>query len=360
MSTTIEEKILSQDNFNMKFADAAFDASGDLNPGWAEPTFDDFFTRVTDEPVLLEQSRVIQMRSLQHDIDDLGIELDFDIQRNASTGASTGLTSRETVPIRKRKQLLAQPLQAKTIIPLNFIDENIEGEDFLAKWLGLLGTEMGPAMERYGIYADTSVATQTGEGTGFTATNGLLAQAKAIQADATTDAEGFAPLVYSNNALDGLLDAAEIYVEQDGNMKNANILVPPSMYTKVVRDIAAREDNLGEAVLKDGKIPMVMGMEVKQDNILRETRHAWDTQKFNTTTGKMAGNGSNIDKLRYAFIGEPSNIVFGMMRDMDVLNQFDIDEIGYKVVGLAKADAKIHYDQDTLVVPFTKNAKSNS
>jgi len=45
---------------------------------------------------------------------------------------------------------------------------------------------------------------------------------------------------------------------------------------------------------------------------------------------------------------------------MDVLNQFDIDELGYKVVGLAKADAKIHYDQDTIVVPYTKNAKSNS
>lgn len=359
MATTIEDKILNQDSFNIKFNDAAFSASGELNPGWAEPTFEDFFTRVTDEPVLLDQSRVIQMRSLQHDIDDLGIELDFDIQRN-SAGASTGLTSNETEPVRNRKQLLAQPLQAKTIIPLNFIDENIEGEDFLAKWLGLLGTEMGPATERYGIYSDTSVATKTGERTGFTATNGILAQAKAIQADSSTDAAGFAPLTYSNNALEGLLDAAELYVEQDGNMKNANIIVPPAMYSKVVRDIASRETEFGDTLLKDGKIPMVMGMEVKQDNILRATRHGWDTQKFDLSTGLFKGNGSNVDNLRYAFIGEPSNIVFGMMRDMDVLNQFDIDELGYKVVGLAKADAKIHYDQDTIVVPYTKNAKSNN
>ena len=101
-----------------------------------------------------------------------------------------------------------------------------------------------------------------------------------------------------------------------------------------------------------------MGMEVKQDNVLRNTRHGWDTMKFDSTTGLPKGNGSTVDKLRYAFIGEPSNVVFGMMRDMDVLNQFDIDELGYKVVGLAKADAKIHYDQDTIVVPYTKNAKS--
>ena len=360
MSTTIQEKILSQDSFNMKFADAAFSASGALSPGWAEPTFEDFFTRVTDEPVLLEQSRVIQMRSLQHDIDDLGIELDFDAQRNASTGASTGLTSRETAPIMKRKQLLAQPLQAKTIIPLNFIDENIEGEDFLSKWIGLLGNEMGPAMERYGIYADSSVSTQTGEGTGFTMTNGILAQAKAIAGDNTNEAAGFAPLTYSNNALEGLLNAAEMYIEQDGNMKNANIIVPPAMYSKVVRDIATRESDFGDTLLKDGKIPMIMGMEVKQDNVLRNTRHGWDSMKFDSTTGLPKGNCTLVDKLRYAFIGEPSNLVFGMMRDMDVLNQFDIDEIGYKVVGLAKADAKIHYDQDTIVVPYTKNAKSNS
>ncbi|MBP3226541.1 MAG: hypothetical protein J6M08_06435 [Methanobrevibacter sp.] len=358
---SIEDKILSNQNFNVKFADGIFDADGKLNPGWAEPEFEDhFFIPVQHEPVLLQQSRVIPMNSAQYDLDDLEVELDFDAQRSTSTGQSLPLTSNETVPTRKRKQLLAQPLQAMTSISRNFLLENIEKEEFLTTYTSYIGQQTGPGVERFGIYADTNTSTQTGEATGFTTTNGILSQAKAIQADNTNDAHGVAPLVYSNNALEGLLDAAELYVEQDGDMKNANIVVPPQMYTKVVRDIATRETEFGDTLLKDGKIPMVMGMEVKQDNILRNVRHGWGTQKFDLTTGLFKGNGSNVDNLRYAFIGDPNNVAFGMLHDMEILNQWDIDILGYKVAVVGNVDAKIHRDENTLVVPFTKNAKSNA
>ena len=102
---SLEDKILGQQNFNVKFADGAFDAEGKLNPAWAEPEFEeDFFTPVQHEPELLKQSRVITMSALMYDLDDLEINLDFDAQRNTTTGASTPLTSNETVPDFKRKQ----------------------------------------------------------------------------------------------------------------------------------------------------------------------------------------------------------------------------------------------------------------
>lgn len=357
---SIEEKILGQQNFNVKFADGAFDAEGKLNPAWAEPEFEeDFFTPVQHEPELLKQSRVLTMKALIRDIDDLDVNLDFDAQRDPSTGASTPLTENETAPKFGRKQLIAKPLQAMTSISRNFLLENISKEEFLTIFTSYVGEQTGPALERFGVYSDTNTSTQTGEATGFATNNGILSQAKAIQADSNNDANGMAPLVYSNNALEGLLDAAELYVDQDGNMKNANIVVPPQMYTKVVRDIATRETDFGDAILKDGKIPMVMGMEVKQDNILRETRHGWDSMKFDTTTGLPKGNGSTITDLRYAFIGDPSNLVFGMLHDAEILSQFDINILGYKIAVVANADAKIHRDMDTLVVPFTKNEKSN-
>ena len=357
---SLEDKILSNQNFNVKFADGAFDADGKLNPGWAEPEFEkDFYMPVQHEPELLKQSRVITMHALQYDLDDLEVELDFDVQRN-SQGVSLPLTDNETEPTRKRKQLLAQPLQAMTSISRNFLLENIEGEEFLTTYTSYIGEQTGPAVERYGIYADSSTAVQSGERNAFASNNGIIAQAKAIQADNSTDAHGIAPLVYSNNALDGLLDAAELYVDQDGNMKNANIVVPPQMYTKIVRDITTRDTDLGDAVLKDGKVPMIMGMEVKQDNILREVRHGWSSQKFDLNTGLFKGNGSTVNDLRYAFIGDPSNICFGMLHDMEILNQWDIDILGYKVAVVGNIDAKIHRDQDTIVVPYTKNAKSNN
>lgn len=357
---SLEDKILAGQNFNVKFADGAFDASDKLNPAWAEPEFeDDFYTPVQHEPELLKQSRVVTMKSLQYDLDDMEVELDFDIQRNVTTGISTPLTENETTPNFRRVQLLAKPLQAMTQISRNFLLENIASEEFLSIYMSYVGEQTGPALERWGIYADSSVAQQTGEKNGFTSNDGILAQAKAIQADATIDAEGFAPLTYSNTALEGLCNAIELYIDQDGNMKNANAVVPPQMYSKIVKDIAARESEFGDVALKDGKIPMVMGMEVKQDNILREVRHAWGTQKFNTTTGKMAGNGTSISDLRYAFIGEPSNIAFGMLHDMEVLNQWDIKLLGYHIAVVGNMDAKIHRPTDTIVIPYTKNAKSS-
>ena len=285
---SLEERILNEQNFNVKFADGAFDANGKLNPAWAEPEFEnDFYTPVQKEPELLKQSRVITMKSLMYDLDDLEINLDFDAQRDTTTGASTGLTSNETVPKFTRKQLLAVPLQAMTSISRNFLLENIADEEFLSIYTSYVGEQTGPAVERFGIFADSSVTTVTGEATGFATNNGLLAQAKAIAADSTNPASGFAPLAYSNTALESLCNAIELYIDQDGNMKNANAVVPPQMYSKIVKDIAARESEFGDVTLKDGKIPMVMGMEVKQDNILRETRHAWDTMKFDTTTGRI-------------------------------------------------------------------------
>ena len=358
---SLEERILNEQNFNVKFADGAFDANGKLNPAWAEPEFEnDFYTPVQKEPELLKQSRVITMKSLMYDLDDLEINLDFDAQRDTTTGASTGLTSNETVPKFTRKQLLAVPLQAMTSISRNFLLENIADEEFLSIYTSYVGEQTGPAVERFGIFAGSSVTTVTGEATGFATNNGLLAQAKAIAADSTNPASGFAPLAYSNTALESLCNAIELYIDQDGNMKNANAVVPPQMYSKIVKDIAARESEFGDVTLKDGKIPMVMGMEVKQDNILRETRHAWDTMKFDTTTGLPKGNGSNVDKLRYAFIGEPSNVAFGMLHNPEILNQWDIDILGYNVAVVANVDAKIHRDTDTIVLPYTKNAKSNS
>ena len=358
---SLEEKILGQQNFNVKFADGAFAADGTLNPSWAEPEFEnDFYTPVQKEPELLKQSRVITMKSLMYDLDDLEINLDFDAQRDTTTGASTGLTSNETVPKFTRKQLLAQPLQAMTSISRNYLLENIASEDFLSIYTSYVGEQTGPAVERFGVYADTTVTTQTSEATGFTMANGLLAQAKAIAADNTNPAAGFAPLAYSNTALEALVNAVETYIDQDGNMKNANAVLPPQMYSKVVKDIAARESDFGDVALKDGKIPMVMGMEVVQDNILRETRHAWDTMKFDSTTGLPKGNGTSIDQLRYAFIGEPSNVAFGMLHDPEILNQWDINILGYKVAVVANVDAKIHRDTDTIVLPYTKNAKSTS
>lgn len=352
----IKTKIKNREDFSFKFADAPFNENGILNPGWAEPTYDDFFKRMVDEPVLLNQSTVLPMTSVQHDLDMLTAEVELDSQRD-STGKSTPLTENETAPGMDRKQLIAQPLQAKTVISDNFMEENIEGEDFLTEYTNLLADAMGPAFERFGIFADSSVQTVSGEGTGYKMTDGVLAQLKAIASDATKPEYGLAQLVYRNDVGEGIFNAAERYIEQDGNIQNATIVLPPEIHARFMIEIAQdRDGHLGDAVFQDGNITKLLGMEVVTDNILRTTRNGYDTMKFNAD-GEYKGNGSNMTRMKYGFIGQPNNIVFGMMRDFDVRNQWDIDVLGYKVALLCKGDAKVLWDQDTLGIPFTMNNK---
>ncbi len=350
----LKEKIKNHDDFSLKFNDAPFNANGILNPGWAEPTYDDFFLRMVDVPVLLNQSTVLPMANLQHDLDMLLPTVELEAQRDVATGRSTPLTPNELDPGMARKQLVAQPLQAKTIVTDNFLEENIEKEDFLTTYMNQLADEMGPAFERWGIYADT---TQTStDASGYKMTNGLIAQMKAVASDNSNPANGIANLVYKNSVGNGILDAIEQYVEQDGNISNATCVLPPQIFAKLMVEIARdKNTDLGDAVFQDGTMTKILGIEIVADDILRETRNGYDRMQF--TDGVYKGNGSYVDKMKYGFIGQPSNIVFGMMREFDIKNQWDIDVLGYKVALLCKGDTKVLWDQDTLLVPFTMNTK---
>ena len=254
----------------------------------------------------------------------------------------------------ERKQLVAHPLQARTVISDNFLEENIEGQDFLTTYMNELADSMGPALETWGIFADTSVATQTGEGTGYKMANGIIAQLKTIANNSNTEAKGIADLVYRDNVGDGILNAIETYIDQDGNIKNATCVLPPQMHAKLMIEIARnRETALGDAVWQDGTTTKILGIEVTADNILRKTRNGYDKMKF--TDGVFASNGTDVTNMKYGFIGQPSNIVFGMMRELDIKNQWDIDVLGYKVALLCKADVSLIWDEDTLCIPFTMN-----
>lgn len=353
----IQTKIKNKQDFNFKFADAPFTDSGILSPGWAEPTYDDFFTRMVETPVFLNQSTVLPMTAIQHDLDMLTADVELDSQRDIATGNSIGLTPNETAPGLYRKQLVAQPLQAKTIITDNFLDENIEGEGFMDTYLTILADSMGPAFERFGIFSDKNVTTVAGEGTGYRTTDGILTQLKSVSENVNNESYGLAKLVYRDNVGAGILDAIERYVEQDGNISNATCVLPPQIYARLMIEIAQEKDtNLGDAVYQKGELTQILGITIVQDNILKETRNGYNKMKF--TNDEYASKGTEVNRMLYGFIGQPNNNVFGMMKDFEVRNQWDIDVLGYKVALLCKGDAKVLWDQDTLAVPFTMNNKS--
>lgn len=354
MSTTIMEQFKNRDHVMMKFSDAPFSGSAVLNPGWAEPTYDDFFMRMEDVPVLVNQSTVIPMTALQHDLDDLELNVELDAQRNMSSGrpsTSTGLTSNETSPTFKRKQLLAQPLQAKTVITENWLDENIEGERFLDLYLGRLGEAMGPAFERWALFAKKGVSTQTGEGTGYALADGILAQLEAIAVD-DSDNMGIYNKIPTNAILTGIINAILAYIDQEGDIQGATLLLPPTIYARLMAEIANnKQTEFDRYILQEANMTKIMGVEIKQDNILRETRNTYGSMKFDAD-GAYDTTGSVQTGIKWGILTKATNIVFGMMKNIETRNQYDIDVLGYKVAGLCKGDVKVHYDQDTLALPF--------
>ena len=352
--TTIAEQFKNREQVMMKFSDAPFAGSAVLNPGWAEPTYDDFFMRMEDTPVLVNQSTVIPMTALQHDLDDLTLSVEFDAQRTMSSGypsTSTGLTATETVPHFTRKQLLAQPLQAKTIITENWLDENIEGARFLDKYLGRLGEAMGPAFERWALFAKKGSTPVTGEGTGYALADGILAQLEAIAVDQSAN-KGINPLIASNNLLEGIVGAILNYIDQDGDIMGATLLLPPTIYARLMAEIANNEKTeFDRLILQEANMTKIMGIEIKQDNILRSTRNGYGTMKFDED-GNYDTTGTAVEGISWGILTKATNIIFGMMKNIETRNQYDIDILGYKVAGLCKGDVKVHWDQDTIALPF--------
>jgi len=356
MTIDIKEKFTNRDDFTVKFADAPF-TDGAINPGWAEPTTDEFLTKMADVPVLLNQSAIIPMNDLVMDLDFLDADVEMESQRNLSTGNTyTFADIRETTPDKTRKQLIARPLAVKTIITDNFLNENIEKEDFLSKWLTLLTDRTGGAYEKTMVFADTA-STETVP-SGYKVTDGLVKQCTALHNTDTNHELGCAKLVYKNNLATGVIDAVQRYIDNDGDLNNATMVVPPQMYSRLVSEIANdRETNWGDMVYQDGNITKILGVELKQDNLLRKTKNGWDTQYFKDGEHKTASGGgaSSVDKLLYGFIGQPNNTVFGMFEDIQVKQQWDIDVFGYKAAVLCSGDVKTLHDEDTLLVPFTMN-----
>lgn len=351
---TFKANLKSHTPFVTKFADIPFDSDSNLMPGVAEPSYDKFFTRMVDQPVLLNQSTVIPMTSLMHDLDMLDVDVELETQRDATTHQSTGLTSVETSPDRDRKQLLAVPLQAKTLISDNFLKENIEKDGFMSTYTNMLADNMGPAFEKFGLYAVKGSTTVEGEGSGYKMADGIIQQLKNIQGDSSSNA-GYANLIYSNNVTQGMIDAAQSYIDQDGDIVGANFVLPPAMYGRFVSEIALdKETQFGDAVFVDGNITKVLGIPVVQDNILRKVRNGFNKDKF-TKAGALSNSGSQVDNLQYGFLGKASNIVFGMLRDFEIKNQWDIDALGTKVAMLCSGDVKVLHDQDTIALPFTLN-----
>ena len=160
-------------------------------------------------------------------------------------------------------------------------------------------------------------------------------------------------LIATNAILAGIVDARLTYIDQDGDIQGATLILPPPIYARLMAEIANnKQTEFDRYILQEANMTKIMGVEIKQDNILRKSKNSYGTMKFNSTTKEYDTTGSSFTGITWGILTKATNIVFGMMKNIETRNQYDIDVLGYKVAGLCKGDVKVHWDQDTIALPF--------
>lgn len=391
----VHQAVLNRENFNYKFKDSPITGesvatatqtsiTGDtLHPGWAEPTFGAFSKRMVDKPVLMGFSEFIKMTSVQHDLDMLDTEVELHAQRGRYDNTTNEITAYdrlgeslhlvdEEVPMNPtRKQLFAVPFQAKSIVYDNYLDENVEKESFFSDWCGYLAEKCGPAYQRQALFSVHGRTVPRNQGTGLTMNDGILQQLKDIH-KAHNGEWGFADIIPKKSIVFGLQAAVQQFIDNNANYAGAKIILPPHIYSRMTTEVANwRKTGLGDVILQNGQMYTLQGLEIVQDPVLRDTRNGWNRGYYDHEGKLYHGTvkeeliGSPVDsqdadpysRIVYGFITAPKNIIFGVMHDITMKTQWDIDILGYKIAMLLKGDYIIHWDQDTMAIPFTLDDK---
>jgi hypothetical protein len=330
-------------------------------PGWHEPTdvYDKFLTRFSFTTPILDNSRHIQMDTLQKDLSYLLADVEFSPERtgivggisqnlavdyggtsdkNADGSFKPGVNRAGTDYSFKRKQLLAIPLATYTTITDNFLQENIEKQGFLNSLIDYLGQKAGPSAESIFLYSRLRSSTE--------------AYAGNINTAYTDHAGLFQQLEEGNNQLDhaigsddsyliGIEDLVNSFTEDDGEIQNAVIYAPALLLNKIRQEISGRETVLGDQFMVDPitKITTFNGVPIYPSKNLNGPG-----QRNNRTVQPIAGKEPIPPR---AIITERDNIVWGSMRDITVQAEYFLLKLAYVVVLRTKLDMTYLFDEGT-------------
>lgn len=339
MTTLIDQFKNLDHNIIVKFADNPYGSNGQLAPGWAKPSYDDFMVSMTENSSILDNSAIIQMNSKQHALTELLQPVEMWNQRNSSGVTGTlfnELASAELSPEIKEKILDAGAFVAWAKITENFILENVEGKDFLTHYSQILGEKAGPAFERIGIYGDKA-STTTGIADGYKSIDGILKQLdniKTAYAGAAGKPKGMGTSIDQTNILESLQQLVLEYVEQDGNMNDAVLYVPNTVLARLRIAISKRETSQGDTFIVDPatKEVTILGVKVVYNSNLDSPR-----------------NGFN----QSVILTQKNNIIFGLLRNIESKMEYQLNLLGYLTAILCNGDVKVGFDKDTLGAEVT-------
>lgn len=355
--------------FNDNFIDVDSPRVSEMAPGWLEPTTDDFFSEIVDEPIMLKEGRIQKMTAQAHDIDQFDINPVFDVERDPNKTSSTynqskGLTTIETEPEFVRKQLLAISMNYMTYIKKTYLLANIKREGFHSWFYKMMGDKAGNAWMSTGLYGRTDkspVLKANGAGTAYGALDGVLKQAFDISQSyqaGTTKYAGFAKMGYRDNVSDAIDNAILQYSDQQGASKNAKLILPSNVRMRLAIEIKNnRDSDFASSVYMKGGSAMatVYNKPILENEELEKVRNGWNNDIYFKNGLPVPDNTSGSTKGKnvvYGYYGDPKNIVWGMLKEAELESSYQHPKLAYLVSVNLAGDVKINYDKNTIVIPF--------
>lgn len=285
-----------------------------------------FIQEMKSATTLLDAARLIPMNSFKKDIDRITMDIELEAPtRDPTTGAET-LTDQD--PTFAENTLDAVKLRAKTGLTREALEDNIEGQMLETTLTSLFGAAAGRALERVFIYGDTSV-TSSSVATGYKAVNGWIKKndnklygtgtGKDIDFTIVDPSKDTYPLAVIKDALD------------TNYLNGAVFFTPTSIALSYQRALKSKDTNLGDqANLQNGQLTFE-GYPVIPVPAL-DKPYA-DAAFF----GKKA-----------IFFGPPSNIVYGMWKNVEIRPYEDIANDKWAFYLRLRGDC--HYENETKTV----------
>ncbi|MDR0911106.1 MAG: hypothetical protein LBM96_00715 [Methanobrevibacter sp.] len=339
--------------FILKWNDNPGD-TGSLNPAWAEATTpDSFLDKAAAATTILDASHVIDMKTLEYDLKYLEVKVDLEYQRASAALNTTTQTytdgrptrtfedgqsipsNRETIPEFKDNRLRAEPFIARTPTSVNFLEENIEGKNFLTKIESKLAAATGVSFESIGIYGtkgELAPAEIANKATGYGAIDGFIKKLEIIKASSENDYVGVSDVTIDPNEsiLDDLKDIILQYVLQGGAIGNSVFYVPTLVEFTARSAISARQTPLGDASITTNGQVVIQGVPLEVAPVLDTPRNGYSA---------------------HSILTDKNNLAFGIMRNITSEQEYSAINQEYNSIVTCKGDVGFVWKYKTIAAP---------
>ena len=249
--------------------------NGDVVPGVKHAPAPEFLSRIEANAGLIPLLRYIEMNGEIQDIEQLRVRAKLVNKRKVS-GDSKGaqvtnlLSLPETVPDKRKKRLVAKSMVAFSQVEEDFVNTNIEGEQFLSTYQNIFAPACAFSVDQALLYGKETEEDEMG----YHAIDGILAQLDTISdeyLDSTThepvnvkkpqghygahwDSDSSSVKYLDIQAGDGYEVFPQIhkmllqFVKQRGNRKDVKLLCSHSLEEKLLFEASQRPTSGGDSI----------------------------------------------------------------------------------------------------------------